>query len=381
MKKRKKVGIVTLHGYYNYGNRLQNYALQEVIKELGFDVETVVIPRKMRLKTETIAQKIKRISKHSLQDIRKKSFQKICEPFSRIVQYLYRHAIMERTTLFKEFTEKHLSEKFYDNTQVALNTISKTYDFLITGSDQVWNPSIAGMENIYFLTFVEPEKRISYAASFGVNSISEDYGKRIRPLLSKMKAISVRESAGAEIVKSLTGKDPIISLDPTLLLNKERWLSIASKAKKTNPKYILTYFLGNVPKEAIQFLNHFTQNLNLDIIHLADLQDKEAYISGPREFIDYINSAEVVLTDSFHGVAFSIIMETPFVVFKREWLEMYSRIQNLLNIFNLQCREYQNIQSSHEVFEMDFTDINSIVSGERNKAFYYLQNVLTDKFT
>src|SRR5699024_4424214 len=119
------------------------------------------------------------------------------------------------------------------------------FDFFIVGSDQVWNPHNLHGTSFYFLDFAPKEKRISYSASFGIDSIPEKYEKLYIEKLSEMSHISVREHAGANIVKKLTGTDAPVLVDPTMLLTKDEWLSLSKRASN-RPKspYMLTYFLG-----------------------------------------------------------------------------------------------------------------------------------------
>lgn len=374
IKTREKVGIITLDGYFNYGNRLQNYALQEVVKDLGFEVDTLIVPRKSLhpnyQKEKIITKLITKLTKRSPKETIKRFLIKITEQNHKTM-------ILKRQEKFRSFSREFLSEKYCGSSEEELREIGKEYDFLIVGSDQVWNPyNITYAESSFFLTFVEPEKRISYAASFGITELPDYFKVMIKPWLAEMKAISVRESVGAQIVKELSGREAIITLDPTLLLSKQRWFSLAKESKKPK-RYILTYFLGDLPKEATQLIMRMTRNSELKVVHLANLRDKQAYKTGPQEFIDYINSAEAILTDSFHGTAFSILFEVPFVVYERKGnISMYSRIKTLLNMLKLGNREAHNINSSEEVFNMSFDTAVTLLNKEREKAFVYLKNAL-----
>ncbi len=374
----RKVGVITLHGYYNYGNRLQNYAVQEVIKELGFNVETVVI-KNMPSKNNTINKIINKISKvfrMPFKEIYKKVYNKIGK---KINHYINKNSIDERTKIFKDFSKKYLSEKYYYNSNNALEGLSNEYDFFITGSDQVWNPLYINKSPIYFLTFAKQNKRISYAPSFGRTDIPEEHKENFRVWLSEMKTLSVREEAGAKIIKELTGRDATVLIDPTLMLSKEKWLSVSKESlSKPKGKYILTYFLGGISKENELHIREIANNYNMQLINLVDLKDKERYKTGPSEFLDYINSASLFFTDSFHGVVFSILMETPFVVYERisKSASMYSRIETLLNTFNLRSREACNIKNNEQLFNMDFSHINPILELERKKAMDYLKEAL-----
>lgn len=376
----KKVAILTLNGYFNYGNRLQNYALQEVLKNLGFNVETVINDTDFSNKEvdePKKTQKFKRIKEHSVKDLYKILYQKIENNLSKN----YREKlIQQRTEIFKQFSKRYISETDYSISEDNIpNDISEKYDFFVTGSDQVWNPNYRKGSSIDFLTFAPPEKRISYAASFGVSEIPQEYVESYRLWLSEMAHISVREEAGAQIVKDLTNRDATVLVDPTMLLTKEKWLSISRvSSNKPVKKYLLTYFLGEIPKERIKFLKSIAKKNDLEIVHLAQIKDKIPFLSGPSEFIDYINSASVFCTDSFHGAVFSILLNTPFIVFNREGKSpsMNSRIETLLNKFKLESRHASNIQSNFQIFDVDYSHTVPILENEREKALTYLEKAL-----
>ncbi len=204
----------------------------------------------------------------------------------------------------------------------------------------------------------------------------DEYKERYKKWLSVIPYLSVREESGAKIVKELTGRDVPVLIDPTLMLTKEKWLSIAREDPyKPDRPYLLTYFLGKVPKETRKKIKKIARDNNLEIVKLADIRDKKRYIACPSEFIDYINSAALVCTDSFHGSVFSILMETPFIVFERVGTVMYSRIETLLNKFHLHSRQVNNIKDD-QIFNIDFSHIPPILEEERRKALDFLIEAL-----
>lgn len=376
----KKIGIITLFGYFNYGNRLQNYALQEVIKEFGFDVETVVIGRDSDTKL-MVKQKILMLEKlfsswekENIQNIPKFMKRSLEKKAKKINIHIKKK---ERDELFKKFSERFLNEKFIKYSEKKLKEIEHEYAYFVTGSDQVWNPFFFhGMGQAYFLAFADKKKRIAYAPSFGLASIPTEYKKKYKNWLLNMEKLSVREAAGKRIIKELTGQDAEILLDPTLLITKKKWLEIATESdNKPLDKFILTYFLGDVDSKTKTKINNLAQEKGLKIVNLGDKKDQDNFKNGPSEFIDYINSAEAVFTDSFHGTVFSILMETPFVVYKRNGKEsMYSRIETLIELFSLKAREAQNIKNDDQIFNADFSHVQEILDLKREKARSYLAN-------
>lgn len=370
-----KIGIITLNGYFNYGNRLQNYALEQVLRSIGFKVETIIVDNKnldVPINRKKFLDKIKG----------KKGKDLIFFSKNKIKKYLYNqnHLNLQREEIFKEFSLKYLSETDFTISEKNIpQDLLNRYDYFITGSDQVWNPNYTSGSSIYFLTFAPKNKRISYAASFGVSEIPEEYIDNYKKWLSEMPHLSVREEAGAKIVKDLTGREATVSLDPTMLLTKEQWLSISQvPSHKLIKGYLLTYFLGNIPKERENLLKDIAKRNDLEIVNLARVKEKIPYLTGPSEFIDYIDSASVFCTDSFHGAAFSILLETPFIVFERidNSPSMNSRIETLLTKFKLESRLVQNIKSNEQIFEIDYSHVPPILQKERDSSINYLKNAL-----
>ena len=124
-------------------------------------------------------------------------------------------------------------------------------------------------------------------------------------------------------------------------------------------------------------IKRIAKKYNLKIVNIASLSDKKAYTADPSEFIDYINSASLVLTDSYHGSIFSILMETPFFVFERiGGPSMYSRVRTLLEMTKLKNREEKDIDLNKNLLEMDFSHVQSILNEERKKSFDFLKEAL-----
>lgn len=251
----RKVGIVTLHGYSNYGNKLQNYALQEIINTLGYEANTVII----KAKDNTDSILIRRI-KTFFKTSPKKIIRILMERRKQQLFYQNNKELIDnRTRVFKDFSKEYLNEIFY----YSEDDIAQDYKYFITGSDQVWNPHYITDMNKYFLTFAHKEQRISYAASFSCPNIPDEYKGKYRNWILGMSKISVREEAGANIIKSLTGIEVPVLLDPTLLLSQEQWISISRKAlNKTQEDYILTYFLGEIDEKTKGYIEGIAKEKN-----------------------------------------------------------------------------------------------------------------------
>ena len=372
----KKIGIITICDYTNYGNRLQNYASQEVLKSLGYKVETIVNTSDK----SSIQNKLNKIKNMS----GKEFFERINTKISnRLKEKKVDICCSQRINAFKNFTSKNIYETQFtiSENKIPIN-LPEEYDYFVVGSDQVWNPTFRHGSSLDFLTFAPKQKRIAYAPSFGISSIPDEHVENYTSWLSQMENLSVREEAGARIIKELTGRNTVVLVDPTLMLSKEKWLSV-TKASDHKPKnaYLLTYFLGEVSKENQNSIRKIALDNKLETVNLADLNDRVRYSVDPGEFIDYVNSATVFLTDSFHGAAFSILLEKPFIIFDRvsKIISMNSRIDTLLSTFNLGSRKWNNINKNADIFNLDYSHVAPILEFERNKALNYLKNSLLDK--
>lgn len=371
----RKIAILTLNGYFNYGNRLQNFALQEVLKSMEFEVETIIISNKPQNKSYSLKKRISDTFKKSPMEIYNRIKYKIKRQKK---QFLSRY----RTRTFKEFTLDYIKETDYSISDKELpDNLSARYDYFVAGSDQVWNPSYNYGSSSYFLTFTEKHKRITYAPSFGVSEIKPEFIERYREWISDIDRISVREDVGAKIIKDLTGKEVPVLVDPTLLLSREKWLTIAKEASnKPKEKYLLTYFLGGLPAQYKEQLKNIAKENKLEVINMGDIKEKDTYRTGPREFIDYINSCSLMCTDSYHGLVFSILFEKPFIVFERaNSMNMYSRINTLLDKFDFNSRKVENVLSEENVFTIDFKYVAPILEAERKKSIDYLKEALNVK--
>jgi len=373
--------ILTINDYNNYGNRLQNYATQEVVKSVGFQAITIVnIKNKINSSNNSLVevfQKLKVMSNRERYDRVKR------EIWFRINSKAIAKSNTDRLKAFKEFTVSNIRESSFTISDSYIpNDLSERFDFFITGSDQVWNPVFRNGSPIDFLTFAPKQKRIAFSPSFGISEIPVQYVEDYRLWLSEMPWLSVREEAGAKIIEDLTGRDAVVLVDPTLMLTKEKWLSVSKPASNKPGRYLLTYFLGKIPKENKKRIQQIALMNNLQIVNLGDVNDPITYAAGPSEFIDYINSASVLFTDSFHGAVFSILLETPFVICDRvEHLpSMGSRIDTLLSTFNLYSRKWHTCKDDNAIFNADYSHIQPILEFERKKALDYLKTALQIKY-
>lgn len=377
----KKIGLFTINDNNNYGNRLQNYATQVYLKSLGFEVETI--------KNQTTYSKYsKRPSFYTrTRNMISLSPISIYKRIVNIIQEKFVRCTMDdllrlRSDNFSEFNDKYILESDYFISDCNIpDNLGNMYDYYITGSDQIWNPNYPRTSEIDFLLFAPKNKRVAFSASFGVAEITASHLERFKIWLSEMNFLSVREDEGAKIIKDLTGRDVPVCLDPTMLLNREDWLSIAkSPVDIEEGEYLLTYFLGDKSKQFLKQINCIALSRKLNIINLCDINNKDAYVAGPSEFIWYIANCSVLCTDSFHGAVFAILFGKPFVIYQRKGVaSMYSRINTLLKKFNFMDRKAENLKSIDDVFKIDNSKTCKILEEERLKIFKYLGNALCVK--
>ena len=377
----KKIAILTITDYLNYGNRLQNYATQEVLKARGYDVTSIanVTTPPIINGWELFVLRLKNAFGQSPATLVKKVGEKVSEHKNK-GRYIAGQKAKEKS--FREFSSKFLTETEYViSTEKLPSDMEARFDYFVVGSDQIWNPNIRYGSSIDFLTFAPVEKRIALAPSFGVSVIPEKFVERYSQWIKEMKYISIREEAGARIIYDLTGKTVPVLVDPTLILSREEWLKVVTKGRmKPTKPYLLTYFIGAVSNKRMRILRELAEANHLELVMLASLNDIDRYDANPGEFIDYINSASVVCTDSFHAIIFSIQMQRPFVVFEREGKSapMSSRIETLLKKFKFEERRYSYLNDSKLIFNIDFSHVEGILKIEREKVKGYLDNALVN---
>lgn len=353
------IAIITLYGDENYGNKLQNYALQEVIGSLGNKANTLIFSRSNNLFKKFLSTFI----------IHTNNGRKL-KPLKELI----------RTHNFKTFSKKFLKTNIIKGCEGRYNDIlEEKYDMFVVGSDQVWNPLFWSRSNglddvcIYLLTFTK-KRKISYAASFGITDISDKSKNLIENELKKFTAISVRELSGKSILENM-GLNSEVVLDPTLLLSRDNWKKLESNLIPVHEKFIMIYFLGEMEKSIKNMIIQYAKSNNLKIIDIMDEKSKY-YVKGPELFIELIDKAEIVMTDSFHATVFSLIFHTKFAVFNRihsNKSDMSSRIISLFNTLDLKLSLSDN---SNLFIFTEFGEVDYKLSKEKDNSLNFLKNNL-----
>lgn len=362
------IGIITIQSD-NFGNRLQNYAVQEILLKHGNKVLTykrkyyynkkhllkillsfVLRPLKVLTKVQWISKKIKNVIAGA----------------SHI--YYMNHFTVEWIGTSKVYAEE-INNKEIDS-----------MDFFVCGSDQLWNPKFPMVSDVDFLQFAHKEQNIAISASIGIAELSSDEESKFRERLKNFKAISVREKQAKELIEPLCDIKIDVLLDPTLMLGAKQWQKIENRVK-TPEKYIVVYLLDYKGREKVMSVLEKAYNLDIpEIVWILDKKHPEYYWYGPSEFLYVIHNADAVFTDSFHGTVFSVIFERKVWVFERKHngYSMNSRITSLVDTLGLPY----NIIINNDLDinnDIDFSIVKKNLKREQEKFENYLvSNLVTE---
>lgn len=368
----KKIAAITFHGSYNFGSNLQAYALQEYIKKLAKENNKEIKYKIINYRTQ--------IQKDMYDYKKNGTF------YKKILNTIFLKKVMEqRQENYENFMRNCLDLTDEYNEKEELEKLN--YDYYISGSDQIWNLATYDFDWAYFLDFVSNGKKIAYAPSLGPKKldIGEESKKKIKSLVNKYDNVSVREQGSkerlAEIIENQ--KDININIDPTILLEKNDWEKIIKEEPILKGNYILFYTL-RMSKERAKFLKEISKKMKMPIV-VANQSLRYDYIygfkrqyqSGPLEFLNLIKNAKLVISSSFHGTVFSILLNKPF--YTLDGIND-SRIKNLLNITNLENRSISINDDLDEklkdAFSIEFSFCNDKLENERKRSREYLENAL-----
>ena len=390
ISEKNKAGIVTLyHANYNFGGLLQAYALPRVLKQY-FEVEAEQIDYiPTQKKVEIIQQK------NDKKGLLRSLYGKVYNLGIVFFDILNKKNLHQRKQAFDNFmNEIPHSAIVYDYDSIY-NSLGQ-YKLFICGGDQIWNDcKIDQNIKIYTLQFVpQGMKKIAYAPSMAILEATSNFKEIMSNGLNQLDSISVREKESISILRLLTNKKIDVVVDPVLLMTKNEWKGVARVPKKTD-RYILCYLLGD-SIGCRRAVKKFAQKIHLSILtfpHIflnvvrkCDLffGDIHDYTSGPHEFVGLIKNAELVITDSFHACVFSMIFETPFVVFERNKAgkkgNMNSRIYDFLEEYHLedQLVTEKELMDMNEIPKIDFTYAHKHWNKRRRESLEYLENALKD---
>lgn len=363
-----KVAIVTLHRVFNYGSVLQTYATQRVFSNNGYDVEIIdyiTSERTFKKQFLMISPKVKKSFIH-----------RFIYLFLKLFSFF-----LKRLTLWY-FLKKNvkLSKKKYVNFEDLKNGKFDA-DIYVTGSDQVWNSKYnGGIDRGFFLDFVESSNKYSFSSSFGKDKLDKKEKMEISVLLNNYKLLSVREDTAGMLLDSMGITNYDVIIDPTLQLTKDEWLDISSR-RLFKKRYVLLFLLYNEDNGATMYARQIADSLGISLVKLSWEIIKPKYVDklfthrNPNDFISLVNNADFVVTNSFHGLAFSVNLQKQFIVVERT--EFNSRIESLLRMLKLKDRliskDFFDVSIVNK--KIDYKIIDNILNCEREKAKKFIKKI------
>lgn len=337
-----KIGILTQPLQANYGGFLQNYALQQVLKQMGHDVWTIDYGKFTWIDWLDIAWRVlahKMLGHEAHFAITPIQKDKVEAPLRRFAKKNIRLTIPR----CKKFNEK----------------IIRQYGFeaLIVGSDQVWRPMYNYNVEDCFLSFVSHMdiKRVAYAASFGTDKweFTKEQTEYCAVLAKKFDGISVREESGINLCDKYLGVNATCVLDPTLLMKSQDYIKLCSHISKKEP-FIFAYVLDQNEKKVMSIVNYAER---MGLPYLIKGADNTVSDDDSIElWLSYFRDAAFIVTDSFHGTAFSIIFNKDFYVFGNQ-KRGNSRFDSLLEIVGLKDRMVDNVLPE-KIIKIEWEEVN-----------------------
>lgn len=366
------IGIITFHSASNYGAVLQAYALEHKIQELGGTCEII------DYHCQAIDREYKLITKRDFFPIQL-NLAYIKNIMARFVKMRIKN---QKNKKIQAFVREHLKLSPVCNNSEQLEQLQTRYGVVITGSDQVWNPVLTEADGAYFLEFVKDNcKKHSYAASFGNMDDQFHLDEKYIALLNQFQEISVREQSGEQYVSEKVKRNAKVHADPTLILNREEWGTMAEKNEEE--RYLLVYTVCQ-PIHLLEAAKKIARRENLKIIYLnnkmihRDRDIKYIPSASPEQFVGYFKYADYVLTNSFHGTVFSVIFERPFLVELESSGGRNQRVVDLLFSLKIQNREIINGSVEQYKERIDWNQVEEHLDRQKQWAENYLLHVISN---
>lgn len=359
-----KVEILTIHFGINHGSVLQCYALSKTLREMGAEVEVIdYVPARYKMWSNV---KIKYPEK----SLPWKLAFLVASSVIRLPQKaVFRMYLKQHLDLSRRFSEPH---DLADGRPDA--------DLYLVGSDQVWNSSYNGSEDKSYLLGFAPQGavRASYAASIGKDELTEEEGADIARGIQSFSGVSVREERAAEQLAQ-HGVEARVDLDPVFLLDCEHWCELASTRARREP-YVLVYVIAQGYEEMVRQAREIADQLGarLYVLSVRPIRisgvDRNFLFATPSDFLALFRDAAFVVSNSFHGTAFSIIFRKRFLTYAAKY---NARIENILSITGLDCRlvtgRFDDALVSEEV---DYAAPAAAIAEGSESARVYLQDLL-----
>lgn len=359
--KKRKVNFITVHVGTNVGSNLQAIATSEVLKMAGFDPILVnYIPP--------------RVTSKRYWEGARKSLKKFLWRILFFPSYLYQRR------LFRNYLSKYTVQTKPIYSEDNFLEVLPQADIYMTGSDQVWNFKWnEGYDFHYFFDGINGVK-VSLAASIGMDSLTTEQQEILKRTLQEYKKISVREDKAVKILKEI-GIESTQLVDPTLMLDRDQWFRFVEKRIIKDP-YLLVYTPYNIKDKEIIYrsVRKVARKKNLKVVTFSwdysreRLADKTIFYASPGDFLSLMHYADIVVTNSFHGTAFSINLNKQFWVYAPSMFT--SRIGSIIHLLNLESRMIDDEIPDHAIDEtIDYTPVNAKLDAERDRVMEFLQSL------
>ncbi len=366
-----KVSIITYHRVYNYGAALQAYATEKIFEKLGYEAEIV----------DYIPKKVKRYGGYRQISYESKMF--YSNPLKKfIVSIVKMPSYRKQRKVFDKFLDVQfkMSRPYYSIQELRDNPPEA--DLYCTGSDQVWNNIYSdGFDEAFFLPYAKVGKKFAFSASFGRKDFTEEERRQLLSYIKDYQAVSVREKSGLDIINNLPIHLKEHTLDPTLVLEKREWEKLIKKDNAVEEGYILVYQLhGNSPAETYANIIGKKQGKKvyriITMMHQKSNGSNRITIPDVEMFLTLFAKADLVVTDSFHGTAFSINFNKNFVVTVPQ--RTGERIASILELTKLSNRIAHSSTEALQIAEenIDFDRCEEILALEREKAVSYIRDAI-----
>lgn len=375
---KKVIAVVNRTNLKNFGSVLQVYALCDTVKKLGYDAEVVWQSGNMSKNYDLRPNK-------AIKTILKLLFHPtLLWTTLKTIQEVKSSVIDEgKVKKFDDFVNKNFDIVFYKPEEIKSVAKSDTYYKFICGSDQVWCTTTLYPDPMMYLRFAPKEKRVAYAPSLGRNYIP-NYNKRtLKKFIKEVPFLSVREDIGSRLIKELTGRDAAVVADPTLLMRSREWDTL--KVEVTLPKkYMLCYFLDEPAAGVKTSICKYAEGHHCDIVVLGKLGKIDFSstgihqpTAGPGEFLTIISKAEMVITDSYHGMLFAINYHKKFWSVERAYSQFDQSSRQLTVLSRLGIEErYVKSDSNITDAEIDYEKVQARIDDFVEYSMNYLKKVL-----
>ena len=368
-KSKMLIGIITINDYANYGNRLQNYALNQLLGGNEKCTTVYMDTKRSNFFDYYFRPPIRFFKKVSFM------FFALFSESKRLEVYRKKKGVF--------FTKKYSPDDLFSLTAYKglKSAADESLRCIVIGSDQVWNDRWIDKKELAcrlgsFAFSKQPV--ISYAASFGLSEVDQTSIPIFQKYLPRLKAISVREDRGMALVGEMTGLNAAVVLDPTLMLTSNKWIEIFEGFVPDDDEYVLTYFLGRPSDEQERDIQAYAKAHGCRVRRILDLRDKETYVAGPQDFVELFSKAQYVFTDSYHACCFSILFHTQFTVFNRAGMtgksSMNSRMETLFRLFDLDSV----MMDSGLAPEIDYAKVDRLLEQHRRESRDWLDKAMKE---